>query len=286
MKKKTTLTAFLLLFVVISNSQEKHEIYVATGGGISSLNYTPNIGKSDGKFLGTLGLGYNYRITNNWSIGSGFEMLNIGSDYSMEALSDSYTANDGEDDFIFHTMVNDYNETQSISFLCIPITLMFQSLIERGNSIYASAGLKVGVPIVQNIDVSTSFNNYGYYPKWENPIKDDPYFMGFGDFESDNAEGELKVNTLYSVLLETGIKWFFRVNMNLYSGVYCDYGLNNIQRKSNNRIIQYNNIEPSEYIHYSVINSVYTSDESTSKTFVDKVGVISVGLKFRLALNL
>lgn len=51
-------------------------------------------------------------------------------------------------------------------------------------------------------------------------------------------------------------------------------------------MIQYNNIEHTEYIQNSVLNSKYISDVNSSQIFVDKVGVISIGLKLELAMNI
>lgn len=286
MIKKIIITIFCLLSAIMVRSQDKHEILVSASGGLSTINYSSRIGQSKNKMGSTIGIGYNYRITNSWSIGSGIEMLFAGSEYSVENLSDSYAANDREDDFIFHTTVKEYIESQNISYLNVPFVVMFQLPVDSKNSFFASAGFKFGVPVVQRTEVNALFNNYGYYPKWENPIKDDPYFMGFGDFETVDKKGNIELNILYSLSVEGGMKWFLGDDLNLYSGIYCDYGLNNIQKVSDKRIIQYNNIEPSDYIHNSVINSSFTSNENHTQRFVDMIRVISVGLRLRLGLQL
>ncbi len=286
MLKKIIITVFCLLPGILVCSQERHEVSVSVSGGMHTINYTPAIGHSNNKMGSTIGIGYNYRLTSSWSIGSGVEMLIAQSEFSIDNLLDSYAANDGEDDFIFHTTINGYTENQSISYMNIPFIVTFQQSVSTKNSFYASAGFKFGIPVVQRIDVDASFNNFGYYPKWENPIKDDPYFMGFGDFEAANEKGHLELNTLYSLSVEGGIKWTLNDKLNLYSGVYCDYGLNNIQKVSDKRVIQYNNVEPSDYIHNSVINSSYTNDENLTRQFADKANLITVGLKLRLSLSL
>lgn len=286
MIKKIIITIFCLLSAIMVRSQDKHEILVSASGGLSTINYSSRIGQSKNKMGSTIGIGYNYRITNSWSISSGIEMLFAGSEYNVENVSDSYAANDREDDFIFHTTVKEYIESQNISYLNVPFVVMFQLPVDSKNSFFASAGFKFGVPVVQRTEVNALFNNYGYYPKWENPIKDDPYFMGFGDFETVDKKGNIELNILYSLSVEGGMKWFLGDDLNLYSGIYCDYGLNNIQKVSDKRIIQYNNIEPSDYIHNSVINSSFTSNENHTQRFVDMIRVISVGLRLRLGLQL
>lgn len=286
MLKKIMIIVFCLLSMIIVYSQERNEISVSVAGGLSTINNSPNVGQSKDKIGTTIGLGYYYKITNFWSIGSGVEILIFKSAYTSENISDSYAANDGEDDFIFHTTIQEYNENQNISYLNIPLVVMLQRPIAGKNSFFASAGFKFGVPFVQQVDVRALFNNYGYYPKWENPIKDNPYFMGFGDFRSENVKGNLSVKTLYSLSVESGMKWNLGNKLNLYSGIYCDYGLNNIQNTSDKRMIQYNNIEPSEYIHNSVINSSFSSEANSTQALIDNARFISLGLKLRLAFNL
>lgn len=286
MIKKIIITVFCLLSAIVLRSQDRHEILVSASGGLSTINYSSSIGEFKNKMGSTIGIGYNYRITNSWSIGTGLEMLFASSEYSVGNLSDSYAANDGEDDFIFHATVKEYNESQRVSYLNVPFVVMFQRPIAGKNSFFASVGFKLGTPIAQQAVVNASFTNYGYYPKWENPIKDDPYFMGFGDFETVDKKGNIELNILYSLSVEGGMKWVLGDNLNLYSGVYCDYGLNNIQKVSDKRLIQYNNIEPSDYIHNSVMNAYFTSNENHSQQFVDMARVISVGLKLRLGLQL
>ena len=286
MLKTTVIIVFGLLSVMIVCSQERHEISVSVAGGLSTINYSPHVGQSKNKIGSTIGFGYNYKLTNYWSIGSGIEMLNCKSEYTADNLSDSYAANDGEDDFIFHTTIKEYNEKQNISYLNIPFIVMFQQPIFGKNSFFVSAGFKLGVPVMERIDVNASFNNYGYYPKWENPIKDNPYFMGFGEFQSENKKGNIEIKTLYSLSVESGMKWNLGHKLNIYSGIYCDYGLNNIQKVSDKRMIQYNNIEPSNYIHNSIVNSSFSNDDNTLKALIGIARIISVGLKIRLALDI
>lgn len=57
--------------------------------------------------------------------------------------------------------------------------------------------------------------------------------MGIGDFESENVKGNLEIKALYSLSVESGMKWILGNKLNLYSGIYCDYGLtNNIKNVS------------------------------------------------------
>lgn len=288
MLKKIITIGFFILPMMLIHSQSRHEISVSTAGELFSTGYYSNNRESEnksGEALG-FGLGYNYRITKKWSIGSGVEIRTLRSEYGMDNISDSYTTNDGEDDFIFHTTIKEYKENQNVSYLNIPLVMMFEQPMSKKRAFFASTGLKFGIPVIEKVDINASFDNYGYYPKWENPIKDNPYFMGFGEFKSENKKGNLELQTLYSLSVESGIKWILGNKLNLYSGIYCDYGLNNIQKVSNKRIIQYNQRQPSDYIHNSAVNSSYLSEDGSLKTFIDKSRIMVLGIKIKMAFNL
>lgn len=288
LKKYMTMIVAGLLTCTISFSQEmvKHEISVWGSGGLSTLKIDTNTGDAKNKAGGSVGIGYSYIINSDWSIGSGLELAFYNGKYSLKEFSDSYNANDGQYDFVFHTTAKNYREIQNVTYLNIPIMATFQRPVTGNNNFYVSAGFKFGIPVSKKSTVTNAdFNNYGYYPEWENPIKDDPYFMGFGTFKSTDKKGNLELKTSCMLSLETGMKWRLTDNLGLYTGVYFDYGLNDVKKNSDKRAIQYNTENPSNYIHNSAISSHYSLD-NTSVTMVEKVNTIAVGVKAKLAFCL
>lgn len=277
-----------LLTCAIASSQEivKHEISVWGSGGLSALKTGTNIGNAKNKAGGSVGIGYSYIIDNNWSIGSGLELAFYNGKYTLNEFSDSYDANDGQYDFVFHTTLKNYKEKQNVTYLNIPIMATFQRPMVGKSNFYISAGFKFGIPVKKNMKVlNADFNNYGYYPEWENPIQDDPYFMGFGVFKSSGKKGNLELKTSCILSVETGLKWSLKDNLGLYTGVYLDYGLNDIKKNSDKKLIQYNTANPSDYIHNSGISSHYILDDN-DRSLVDKIHTMAVGLKAKLAFSL
>ena len=289
MKKKyipMIVAGLLTCSIAFSQESYKHEISLWGAGGLSTLNIDANSGNTKNKAGGSIGIGYNYVINDDWSVGSGLELSFYKGKYTLDEFSDSYNANDGEYDFVFHTTVNNYREEQNVTYLNIPLMATFQKPVIGDNKFYASAGFKFGIPVTKNARVKNAdFNNYGYYPEWENPVKDDPYFMGFGVFKSAGKKSKLELKTACILSVETGMKWKLIDNLNLYTGVYFDYGLNDIKKNSDKRVIQYNTENPSDYIHNSAISSHYTLDNNDI-VIIDKVNIIAVGIKARLAFSL
>ncbi|MBK5719609.1 outer membrane beta-barrel protein [Dysgonomonas sp. Marseille-P4677] len=268
-----------------AQSLSNHEISVWGSGGLSTLKSDLNVGDSENKAGGAFGIGYNYHINENWSLLSGLEMAFYHGESSISEFTDSYNANDGEFDFIYHTSANKYREDQKSAFLNIPIMAQFQNHAFNSTKYYIAGGFKIGIPVSKKMTVeNVDFDNYGYYPEWENPIQDDPYFMGFGSFKSQNKKGNLDLNLVYILSLETGFRWPLSDNMNLYTGIYCDYGLNDI-KKNGERLIQYNTALPEDYIHNSMLNSFYTIDNNEVE-ITNKVNLFAVGLKLRLSFGI
>ena len=272
--------------IIWSQNDVKHEMSVWGAGGLSTLNYDTNVGNEKNEIGGAVGIGYSYNITKDWSIGSGIELTIHNTKYTLNEFSDSYNTNDGEYDFIFHTTMKNYEEKQNVAYLNIPIMATFQKPVIGRNNLYASAGFKFGIPMTKKMKVvNADFNNYGYYPEWENPIQDDPYFMGFGAFKSSDKKGKLDIKTSFMLSLEVGLKRPLTNNMALYTGLYFDCGLNDIKKNSDKRMIQYNTEFPSDYIHNSAISSHYSLDNDT-RILVDNVRTIAVGVKVKLAFSI
>lgn len=93
-----------------------------------------------------MGIGYSYIINSDWSIGSGLELAFYNGKYSLKEFSDSYNANDGQYDFVFHTTAKNYREIQNVTYLNIPIMATFQRPVTGNNNFYVSAGFKFGIP--------------------------------------------------------------------------------------------------------------------------------------------
>jgi hypothetical protein len=134
------------------------------------------------------------------------------------------------------------------------------------------AGVKIGLPLSCNYEASGgTITNEAYYPDYNNWLTDQQ-FAGYGKFENVNSEGDPKYSISVAAALETGVKWNLGKILALYTGVYFDYGLTNIASKSD-PFVHYNNSNPAEF----TVNSALASAG-------DKVNVMAVGVKLRLAL--
>lgn len=242
-------------------SQSKHEVSVSVGGGMSSLTNKSDIGKNKTNAGFSVGLGYNYAITDNWSIGTGLEYALYNGKLEVNGLSDNrYRTVDNEGhDFDFITeMKSSYDEKQKVGMLNIPIRAQFQLPVMGAHKFYASGGIKFGIPVTKTFEVDKAdMMTKGYFPHLNATI-DEPLYMGFGSFDRKGVDGDLDLKVAYILSLEAGMKWDLNQLYGLYTGIYFDYGLNNINKSGSNRLIEYNKEDPENFIHHSTYSSQYT----------------------------
>jgi len=99
----------------------------------------------------------------------------------------------------------------------------------------------------------------------------EPTFAGYGDFDNISSDGKTKYKISAALALEAGMKWNIGSLLAVYTGAYFDYGLTNIAKET--PFVNYNNVEPADF----TINSAIAS--------ADKINVMAVGVKVRLALS-
>jgi hypothetical protein len=134
---------------------------------------------------------------------------------------------------------------------------------------YALAGVKALLQFKYDYTCELpSINNTAYYPEFDNWIYSLP-ILGLGDFRGNITNGKLNFGFMAMFAFETGIKWRVGKNAFLYTGIFYDCGLNEPTKKARS---PYNN---------DIIFE--KSDENTLLSFADRLHLMAVGLKLRLA---
>ena len=296
--KKLTIT-IVTLFAAISmqlSAQAVHEFSAHAGVGLSSLSYQLSQGNRSGGFGGDFGVGYTFlqvkeravetgRVSYlNWGIHSGIGVGLYNANAKLNDvktvtsnLSDGEDKQNGYDIFNLHTTLSGYNETQNTMFLNIPVMGLFQI-----DQFYAMGGVKVGIPLSGKYkSKDATLKNRAYYPALDNWI-DDLKFRGLGTFSGKDNNGDLDLGVAVLLSLEAGYKWSIADNLSLYTGVYFDYGLNNVVKGDKQAFINYDAKNPENFTANSVL-SAYT-DDSKSTTFINKANIMAVGIKVRVAM--
>lgn len=273
--KKIVIT--VILFAAMSSlisAQSVHEFSVYGGGGLSALRYQPSQGNRNGGAGGEFGVGYTLLLdeTEQWGIYTG---LGLGL-YNARGIIDNgktVTKNlkdDENDKFDLHTKLSDYKETQRTMFLNIPIMGQYQV-----EPFYFMAGVKIGIPLNgKYTSKDATLTNEAYYPDYDVWL-DVQTFKGYGKFRNRDSNGGIDLGVTVMLALEAGMKWNIGDKLLLYTGAYFDYGLNNSSKTSQQPFVNYNKNHPSDFTTNSVLS-----------TFTEKVNIMAIGVKARLAMNL
>ena len=263
--------------------QSQHEVSIYAGGGLSSLLYNLNAGKYHYGFGGQAGIGYSFFFTPNFSLGTGAEFALYQAKASFPSgFSDSYVLNDPKNEgftYTFKYKVNNYSEQQQAFFINIPLMLQFQT--GENHKFFAALGGKVGFPF-NAIAKKASYmvNTEGEY-SYEERTYDDLPQHGYGLFNYPAGKvtlDKLKLNIMASA--EVGMKWKIGDTKALYTGLYADYGFNNIQ-KTNNKIFVKESESSANPIMSPLIESRFSGN-----SFTNKITPIAVGLKIRFAFSI
>ena len=265
------------MFPFWGHSQSEFSIF--GGYGFTGLHCNAIAGNTTIGSGGQYGLGYRYFFSRSFGVGMNVAFAQYKTGFNAEKIDFAYSAIDIEGvEFEFRSKVTGYKETQEVAFLQIPVLLHLQI----GN-FYLAGGVKAGIPLFgQYGSTASALYNSGYYPEDDYEYTTQR-FMGFGAFNNIISEGDFdyRINPVFSVTLETGLKVKLGDIPSFYFGFYLDYGLNNTTYKRSLRFVEYNTNNPTDFKLNSVVNSEY----SRNKPIADKIAPFAIGVKMVFALG-
>jgi opacity protein-like surface antigen len=302
----TFITACCLFITTAATAQKtqtaatasKHELSIYGLDGYSSLLYTvssnganivTNSGtnSSSGGVGGGAGLGYTFNISPSLGIVTGVEMSIYASKVSFGIDSSKYEVGTGNDLFRFKYSLSNYKETQSVTLFSIPVMAQYSLPVGSGGTMrfYLSGGFKLGFPISAKADISPgSASTYGFCTNEYGEYKVLPTHGFANNISLPDTKKDIDLGFSAALALETGLRFTLTDKIGLYTGLYFDYGLNSIQKVNDKHPLEYDLRHLSEY---DVINEKpFLYNSVLNSGFVDKVNLLSVGLKVRISFNL
>lgn len=271
--KKIIIASFAAMCSLFATAQISHEFLAHVGCGMSTINYKLSSGKKTPGFDGEFGVGYICHFGEMAGIYAGIDFSFYHSGATLDGtqvVTENLTDNEG-DRFHLYTTLNTYKERQKVTFLNIPVMALFQT--KQTHKFYAMGGVKIGIPLSCLYEAKdATITNEAYYPAYDNWLREQE-FAGYGRFEYVESAGRQKYTVSAALALETGMKWKLGKMVALYTGIYFDCGLNNIAKKSDRSFVNYTPYNPAAF----TVNSALVSA-------ADKINVIAVGVKVRLAL--
>lgn len=300
-KTKIILTAMCFLAVGATTSQAqqtRHEIRLGAGGGISSLEYELTKGNHTMGWGGNFGLGYTFFINPQWGIGTGVEMALYRARATFPKMSSTQNGLTDSDGAEF-TLLSDFDgiqEEQRATFLNIPVMVQFQT--KNRHKFYAALGVKFGIPLKGKYEGSGSYDISGYYPQYSGP---EGQFIvgpragelipeeGFSSYKYDGTSRDLDLSLSIMGSVETGVKWQLNDRWALYTGLYLDYGFNDIYNgKTDQQLVTYDvAARENGFVNIaenSIIGSTYTENGKAAE-FTDKLSTLSAGITIKVSFG-
>jgi hypothetical protein len=302
------LTALGILYLGTMQGQEvksRHELSIYGTGGYSNLEYTFNrtampperefVSKAN-KTSGGFGIGYTFSLypyLQQWNIVTGAELALYSAEARANILSESspnrYSFDGRYEEMFFNSAITGYSEKQSVTYFQIPLMLEFRMPKSDKHKWYMAAGAKFGFVFA---DVAGFAGKYtakadrlvttGYLPAGDKTLSDMPD-NGFANLNNVSWNGDLDFGFNVSLTAETGLRWALSDCWGIYAGVFVDYGLKNISpMKNTGAIVRYQESRPQVFSY----NSILTARHPSGEAYVDKINLLSIGLKVKIALRL
>ena len=298
MKKIILIIAMGILMVSVyaQKQQNRHEISIWGGGGISTFMYDLSLGDRTNGFGAIGGLGYNYFLNYNWSIGLGAEFSLLNAKMTLPSYSDTYDAPYGVSNGDIYRFVfsgQSLEQSQGGYYINIPLQVKYQFDVFKNSDhkLYAAVGPKIGIPLktfystkgdvrIIGLDLDTR-DSYG--------TEDNGDFFktrGFGLFNYNEKDKDLDFDLNIIAAAEVGMKWCFNNSWALYTGVFFDYGLNDLRKDKAQQLFEYQPFSnPVQYASNSALSSQYVNAKGAKTNFTDKVNTMALGIKLQLAFG-
>ncbi|WP_335967048.1 OmpA family protein [Galbibacter sp. PAP.153] len=271
------LTGLLLIGVLLGQAQE---ITFKLNGGLSGIFYESPVGDGSLGLGGGIGFGYTYFLNDHWGIQTGIEAQYNSNTFELDdgRQVSSNEIDDQESAFEYRVSAVSYKEEQHFYSFAVPLLLQYRGNISSKTGFYIGLGGKVLFPTGQKIKASAqTLSLSGYYPDLDLEINDLPVH-GFGTV--NNWEDDTSVSLRTSVLLsvEGGLTFKLKGHLQLYTGIYADYGLTDLQDDK----------QPQNIVGYSPegIEEVPANGAMSAQGIVEKSNYLSAGIQLKLGFKL
>jgi len=253
-----TITAAILTCSAVAQDFNRIEFSINAGGGMSNFQTRQTNGKDLWNWTGTAGWGFHFFFNPHWGIGTGVNYsiyntgISINEYYKEQSTINMLTGNP----FVFRVRSLDYQENQQSRLVTIPLMIQYQGAGKT--AFYASLGGKAGVPVTSKGNPKGRFTTQGYYENMNVTYEDLPQFGFVTNQPFPDRQNDIRLKPAYLASAELGVKWRLGKVVSLYTGLYVDYGLNDILNKevaNNANAVVFQPATPAQFAYNTAIYS-------------------------------
>ena len=286
---KRVILSFLVGLIAVNlygqqgNIFGNYEIGLSASGGLSALHFSTTDGRNPSYSAGYV-LGWDFAIlfTEKWSFRTGINMASYYASVSFDRMKTrnlTVTPKEGglpaNSSFYVVTEYREYEELHEALYLRFPLMVQYR----MGKYFYAAAGIQTGILANGTYRIKSGELVTEGYSDFTWQLYDDIPEHGFDIYSNIKSTNKPDFGIALSGALETGVKWGLNNGMALYTGVFLDYGLNDIRKSSPTK----ESIVYDENGAHTFNSILYSKNEGTPMT--GKVQPLAVGLRMRLSMG-
>lgn len=258
----------------LAGSTYAQEFGIELNGGLQGLRYDIDHGSRKLQPGGSLGVNYTFRLAKQWGVLTGVSASYYNTKLTLQdGTFSSYQVDNTGSAFQYNIKASGFEEKQSFLAGTIPVMLQYHTL---GNTRwYMSAGAKLILPVEATVKASASqLTLTGYYPDYNIEVKDMPQH-GFGNVSNWSSDTKQELKPSVTASAATGFSFRLSEGMRFYTGVYFDYGVTNMQKRSgdNPSLVAYNPANINEAKAGSALNGI------------DKSYLMAYGIQVRIGFE-
>lgn len=256
-----------------AHAQEKSQaIYFNLGSGFHNLLFDLQNGTQKNIIGNTCNLGYNFFFSKSLGLGAGLGLESFQSNTTLNYQTRKSSKDSEGESFEFRTQYTDWQEKQSILLLGIPFAFIYRKEVSEKLKFQFSIGPKMSFAVQSNYKAEGgTIVTSGYYPQYDIILFGMPQhnFTTLTSFPKTN----ISLNPVVSAYSNLGGLYKINDRLDLYTGIYFDYGLSNMIDARDKYLYQGD----------GVYNGVFSSD-LTNKVKQFAFG-FKIGINFSLDAN-
>ncbi len=261
-----------------------HSVMINVGGGLNTMVYKMNDGKTKVGGGALLQAQYQYMFNENWGIGAGIGFSSLNSKAILNNMvlgGQSTNAGGANEQYVPYSTIKDgWKETQNMISIDIPVQAFYRYAINDKWALQAGLGLTLNFPAWMGYKTKGNYDNSADFSgsMGGNMVLDgDVKGHGFGA-----QNGELKGKIAHkaaNVGLQADFGGLYNLTelLDLYMGLYLDAQFVSCQKQTADAVLN-----PNENTYTSVMNTPLVKKNVNPLEFGVKVGV-RIGMRDKKA---
>jgi hypothetical protein len=284
-----TMVLLLCINAAVAQTQYRSEWHIHAGAGNATLQYQlpdfipTNSGNVKSGIGGNLGVSYAYFFSSCFGFSLGVEGSMYNSSLTLNNLDIEHLIETPPGllgDFRLRANYSKLEEKQSAFLLQLPLMLQLQVPLGEKAFFYLGAGGKYGLPVSATYHQSIGSMTTTGYSDYTAQVYQNMPNHGFSTYTKVRSSDKLTFGSPFLLSLETGFKWKTSDKNAIYTGIYLDYGLHNMQKESTEKLLEYNAANPTDYQYNSLLQ---TAIDHTP--LVQEIKPFTLGIRIRMAFG-